>query len=161
LFGNSAPAAPAAPAPATGDDLFGGPAQPAASQPAPEAASPAAPAPAAPATGDDLFGAPVTTPANPETPANPPETTPANDPFGAVTQPAEELLVMRTWTDNTGTFSVNGKLIAILDGEVRLLKENGRTCTVPMRRLSPPDAEYVHMIAGKLGQGILIQLASR
>ena len=67
---------------------------------------------------------------------------------------------MRHWTDNTGTFAVNGKLIAILDGKVRLLKENGRTCTVPMRRLSKSDADYVQMVVAKLGQGVL-QLASR
>jgi hypothetical protein len=68
---------------------------------------------------------------------------------------------MRTWNDNTGNFTVNGKLIAILDGKVRLLKDNGKTCTVPMRRLSPEDAEYVQLIAGKLGRGVLIQLATR
>ena len=66
---------------------------------------------------------------------------------------------MRTWTDNTGTFTIEGKLIAILDGKIRILKENGRTCTVVLRRLSHDDAEYVQGIAAKLGEGVLIQLA--
>jgi hypothetical protein len=68
---------------------------------------------------------------------------------------------MRNWVDNTGTFSVQGKLIAILDGKVRLLKDNGRTTTVPLRRLSQSDVDYVQAVATKLGEGILVQLASR
>jgi hypothetical protein len=124
------------------EDLFGD--APAAAQPvAAPAEAPAAPAAPAPAPA-----APRATPAN-------------EDPFGASPRPTEQLLVMRTWIDNTGNFTVNGKLIAILDGKIRLLKENGKTCTVPMRRLSQLDAEYVQVIAGKLGRGVLIQLATR
>jgi hypothetical protein len=147
----SAPAAEAAPAP-----------EPAA-EPAPEPAPATQPAAPAPAAADDIFGSPTAVPVAPAPAA--PQPAPAkpadDDPFSARVTPTEELLAMRSWTDNTGTFSVNGKLIAILDGKVRLLKENGRTCTVPMRRLSQADAEYVQVMAGKLGQGILIQLASR
>ena len=68
---------------------------------------------------------------------------------------------MRMWNDNTGNFAVHGKLIAVLDGKVRLLKTNGRTCTVSIRRLSQADAEYVQSVVAKLGQGVLLQLASR
>jgi hypothetical protein len=71
------------------------------------------------------------------------------------------LLVVRQWNDNTGYFSVNGRLVEVQDGKVRLLKDNGHTCTVPMRRLSPRDVEYVQMVVAKLGTGTLVQLASR
>ena len=68
---------------------------------------------------------------------------------------------MRLWNDNTGNFAVHGKLIAVFDGKVRLLKANGRTCTVPLRRLSREDTAYVQAVVAKLGQGVLLQLASR
>jgi hypothetical protein len=38
---------------------------------------------------------------------------------------------------------VRGRLIAILDDKVRILKETGRTTTVPMTRLSTADRQYV------------------
>ena len=39
---------------------------------------------------------------------------------------------MRQWVDDSGSFRVEGRLILILDGKVRLLKETGRTTTVPL-----------------------------
>jgi hypothetical protein len=50
---------------------------------------------------------------------------------------------MRTWTDNTGSFSCEARLIRFLDGKVRLAKDNGRTTTVSMARLSASDVEFV------------------
>ena len=50
---------------------------------------------------------------------------------------------MRLWTDNTGNFSCRGRLVRFLDGQVRLLKDNGRTTTVPLARLSTGDLEFV------------------
>jgi hypothetical protein len=51
---------------------------------------------------------------------------------------------MRQWTDNTGNFSCHGRLVRFFDGQVRLLKDNGRTTTVPLSRLSTRDLEFVN-----------------
>jgi hypothetical protein len=51
---------------------------------------------------------------------------------------------MRLWTDNTGKFQVRARLLVILDGKVRLLKDTGRTTTVPFNRLSKGDLAFVH-----------------
>jgi hypothetical protein len=51
---------------------------------------------------------------------------------------------MRQWTDNTGNFSCQGRLIRFYEGQVRLLKSNGRTTTVPLARLSTGDLEFVN-----------------
>jgi hypothetical protein len=55
---------------------------------------------------------------------------------------------LREWVDNTGRYSTRGRLIQFVDGAVRLLKENGRTTTVPLVRLSQNDLEFVHRQAG-------------
>ncbi len=60
---------------------------------------------------------------------------------------------VRTWRDNTGTFEVTGRLVVVMPDKVRLLKENGRFTTVPMRRLSDTDRQYVEQtVAKKNGQ---------
>ncbi len=165
---------PAAPAetPAETDDLFGPtnetPAEPAAPAEMP-ATEPAAPAetPATEEPADDLFGgesadsapaettppatetAPTETPA--ETPAEgtPPAEEETDDIFGAprsVLREAGGLASneMRVWIDNTGRYSVNARLIRFLDGRVQLLKDNGRTTTVPLNRLSARDLRFVN-----------------
>ena len=63
-----------------------------------------------------------------------------DDPFGAVT-PREQ--PTRLWVDETGTFQIQARLVQVLDGKVRLLKETGKFTTVPMNRLSPADRQYV------------------
>jgi hypothetical protein len=145
------------------DDLFGAPTEtpPAETPPAetPPAETPPTETPATP-PADDLFG----TESAPETPAAPPAETPpaegkteeepaeeekakTDDIFGsAVLREAGGLASteMRQWTDNTGTFSCRGRLVRFLDGKVRLAKDNGRTTTVPLNRLSASDLEFVH-----------------
>ncbi|MEI8210858.1 MAG: SHD1 domain-containing protein [Planctomycetota bacterium] len=56
----------------------------------------------------------------------------------------------RVWNDNTGTFSVTARVAIIFEDCVRLRKENGRTTTVPMRRLSEADRLYVQWVAVSL-----------
>ena len=56
---------------------------------------------------------------------------------------SDKELPVRSWKDNTGTFSTVGRLVAVRDSKVQLLKENGRTTTVPLRRLSKEDQQYV------------------
>ena len=142
MFGDP-PAEEAAPAKA--DDLFG--------ESVPEPA-----APAGNETLDDLFGAPEPAKAEEAAPA-----AAADDLFGQAAPAAEpQQLGMRHWSDNTGLYSVDGRLIEILAGKIRLEKENGRTCTVEMRRLSEIDASYVQQIAATYGPGLIgPQLATR
>ncbi len=56
----------------------------------------------------------------------------------------------RTWVDNTGGFRTEGRLIKIGDDHVKLLKNNGKTCTVPKSRLSDADSDYVQSIAHRV-----------
>ncbi|MFP6657654.1 MAG: SHD1 domain-containing protein [Pirellulales bacterium] len=59
------------------------------------------------------------------------------------------LETVRTWTDNSGLYKVNGKLAVILDAKVRIMKENGRMTTVPFARLSRADLDFVQFHAEK------------
>ncbi|MCI0492187.1 MAG: hypothetical protein L0Z07_04535, partial [Planctomycetes bacterium] len=51
---------------------------------------------------------------------------------------------MRQWIDNTGRYSCHARLVRFLDGQIRLLKDNGRTTTVSLHRLSEADLAFVH-----------------
>ncbi len=68
---------------------------------------------------------------------------------------------VRTWTDNTGTFTVEGRLFQINEANVRLLKTNGRTCTVPNGRLSDADAAYVDALKSEIESARITMLTSR
>jgi hypothetical protein len=76
---------------------------------------------------------------------------------------ADGQLPMRQWVDDSGTFQVKGRLILILDGKVRLLKETGRTTTVPIQRLSDADRQYVEEVISRYGDDLaeLAKLAAR
>jgi hypothetical protein len=142
-----------------GSDLFGDPAgateAPATdSAPAEESSTPAE-------DGADLFG-PSTdaAPAEDVTPASneeaaeeePATEEPATEeaaPFGATDSILREpgglaSMELREWVDNTGRFSCTGRLVNILDGQARLMKDNGRTTTVPLYRLSVSDLAFLH-----------------
>ena len=142
-------AAPAAaPAKDSFDELFGEPAkEPAASETTPTA-SETAETPAQPAAE--------------EKPADEKQAEPADDLFGDPFKiSAEGKLPMRAWVDNTGTFKIQGRLIAIFDGKVRVLKDTGKTTTVPLTRLSTADREYVEQVIQQNGTAALEQLAAR
>ena len=133
------PTAPAANAPST--------------RPAAPATRPVAPPAAAPDDNDPFAPPPPARPAAavPPRPAVNPAADPAADPFKIS---ALQESSVRQWTDDTGLFSVRGRLIAILDDKVRILKETGRTTTVPMTRLSRADQKYVEGFkALTIGQG--------
>jgi hypothetical protein len=70
---------------------------------------------------------------------------------------------VRQWRDNSGQFQTSARLILILDGKVRLLKESGRTTTVPLARLSAADQAYVAEIISRYGKDLtgLDKLAAR
>lgn len=67
----------------------------------------------------------------------------------------------RLWTDNTGDYHVQARVFEILDGQVRLLKQNGKYCTVPLDRLSAGDREYVESLAVQHGRGVIAHIAGR
>ena len=136
--------------------------------------APAKPAPAKPADSlDDLFPA---EPAKPATPAVESEALPApatekpaekakpatDDPFADPFKiSAEGRLPDRLWVDNTGTFHIEGRLIAVRNGYIRVLKGTGRTTTVPLRRLSETDRQYVEEVVELYGNALGNQFASR
>jgi hypothetical protein len=68
---------------------------------------------------------------------------------------------MRIWTDNTGYFKTRAQLVELREDAVRLLKENGRHCTVPFDRLSKADFRLVQQIAAARGQSLPLKLAQR
>jgi hypothetical protein len=172
---------PDATAPDAGDDLFGDPPAATPVEPAPDAATPnagddmfeesadIAPADAMPVDTpavdpavdsgeddlDDLFGEPATddptAPAAEETPAEETDEENLDDLFGS--------MHTRRWMDDTGQHSTEGHLVMIRRDSIRILKSNGRHCTVPYDRLSDVDYDYVQAIAARLGTPI-VQLAS-
>ena len=78
-----------------------------------------------------------------------------DDPFGLVAPKAEQVVdvtrlpggiesdTMRQWSDNTGLFKIEGRIAQITATNVRLIKDTGRYTTVPLRRLSAADYEFV------------------
>lgn len=81
----------------------------------------------------------------------------------ALVPDASGRLPLRQWSDNSGQFRVQARLVLILDGKVRLLKESGRTTTVPTARLSAADQQYVAEVVSRYGSDLtkLDQLAAR
>jgi hypothetical protein len=134
---------------------------------------PAPAKPAAPKSDDnDLFNnvfseppaKPVSKPIE-ETPAKKPEPKPEpkpaddNDPFADnVSLPVP---AMREWVDDTGAFRIRARLVQVLDGKVKLLKETGKTTTVPFSRLSPNDLKYVERVQSHVQIGRPTPLAAR
>ena len=59
------------------------------------------------------------------------------------TEVADSRFEPRTWRDTTGKFSVEAKLVDVLDDSVRLEKADGKQLTVPLAKLSQADQEYV------------------
>lgn len=112
----------------------------------PRETKPAAPTPATKERETDL---PKSTP-----PAPPPKSKDElNKLFGigSFTPPSQfRGAEYKTWVDNTGTYTVNGRLTTIYSDKVKILKENGKTTTVPLSRLSDRDFSYVQWVASSL-----------
>lgn len=122
---------------------------PAEAAPASEPAAEAKEEPAGDAF-DDLFK-----PAAEEKPAEAEPAT-SEDPFSSALK-----LPLRTWKDDTGEFEVQARLLLVLDGKVRLLKETGRTTTVPMDRLSQGDRHYVEQVVAQFGRDAINRVAAK
>ncbi len=133
LFGEPEPASPAPPS--NVDDLFGTPASLEPSEPGADVIGQPTSVEATGNDLNDLFG----------TPAIPEQEQPA-----VSSEPAPEVDFFkstRTWHDNTGLFQIDAKLVAIFSDSVRLIKENGKFCTLPVRRLSEDDKRFVEHVA--------------
>lgn len=149
-------AKPAAKLAADDDDLFSEPpaAEKKAAQPAPKKA---------PADDDDLFSDPQDKPSRDNagksadaatTRSNPVLVFRPAPPVAPATAPAKQLAAKpsatespaaayRTWTDDTGKFQVRARLVVVLEGKVRLLKDSGRFTLVPFERLSAADLHFI------------------
>jgi hypothetical protein len=108
----------------------------------------------------------ATPPPAPETPAPPPpaapeppkpSTTDPDDPFAPLppakprSATTDSDLGMRDWTDDSGQYRIQARLVLIVEGKVRLLKQTGRTTTVPLDRLSTADRAYVAQMIAQYG----------
>lgn len=52
----------------------------------------------------------------------------------------------RRWTDSTGKYTVEAEFVGFKDGKVQLKKEDGKTITVPIDKLSEADQEFMHTL---------------
>jgi hypothetical protein len=62
---------------------------------------------------------------------------------------ASPAAAMRTWTDNTGRYSVRAQLLGVAESAVKLGREDGREIGIPLNRLSAADQEFVKSAATK------------
>lgn len=113
------------------------------------------------AAADDLFGEDFDDNSAPEAPAV--EESPADDLFD-FDEPSDEAAeddlfgdfgailhepggvnshLSRTWVDNTGRYSMVGRLVAVDGDSLRLQKREGGVARVPLSRLSQGDLEFV------------------
>ena len=105
---------------------------------------------------DSLFGTPTSAPAAPADKSVDPTQSLRNDLDDLFSSQATEIndgfqgAEMRIWVDNTGNFTINARLVTVNINEVKLVKDNGRTSTVPVRRLSPTDLKYVRNVVAML-----------
>ncbi len=100
-------------------------------------------------------------PVDPADPAEPPATDGGDESIDDLFGSSDQQPRVRRWQDNTGRFETVAQLSKINDTSVRLLKTNGRFCTVPLSRLSHGDFEYVQMQASRMGLSPLSRVASR
>jgi hypothetical protein len=129
-------------------------------------------APPAPATvtprnvepqDDDPFAPLKPAPAPEARPSAPIAAEPTMKLIDPLSPAADGRLPLREWSDNSGQFRVQARLVLILEGNVRLLKATGRTTTVPTERLSAADHAYVDEVVARYGKDLakLDQLAAR
>lgn len=59
---------------------------------------------------------------------------------------AQQTPAVKTWTDNTGRYSVTAEFVDVRDGQVRLKKQDGSLISLPLERLSDGDREYVERL---------------
>ena len=58
-------------------------------------------------------------------------------------EPSDEVGKLRTWTDDSGRFTLEAGMVAYVDGKVQLQRPDGSKLVVPLDRLSKLDRGYV------------------
>jgi hypothetical protein len=58
-------------------------------------------------------------------------------------EPLPEPAEPRTWTDDSGKFTVTARFDGVINANVRLLKEDASQVTVPLARLSTEDQQWI------------------
>ncbi len=56
---------------------------------------------------------------------------------------AQQPAASRTWSDASGTYTVEASMLGVNAGKVSLLRADGRRVDVPLDKLSPADQQYV------------------
>jgi hypothetical protein len=120
-------------------------ARPARQQPGLPPAVPAAPVPT---FAPPVFSPPVFSPADAAEPAPPQRPgeaiarAPEVDPFAETAPPPPKPKpALRTWSDASGNFRVEARLLEVVDGKARLERADGKVIVVPLERLSPADQQ--------------------
>lgn len=49
----------------------------------------------------------------------------------------------RTWTDSTGSFSIDAEFVSVMEDKVQLRRKDGRLIVVPIKRLSEADKQFL------------------
>jgi hypothetical protein len=57
--------------------------------------------------------------------------------------PAEELRDYRIWTDASGKFTVEAKYAGIISGNVKLIKKDGKSVSLPIEKFGAADQDWL------------------
>lgn len=80
---------------------------------------------------------------------------------GAYSEPLSDLLgpssnlmfaaedALRTWSDSSGKFKIEASLVSNENGQVKLLRKDGQSVTLPISKLSKEDQKYLASLDGK------------
>ncbi|KAL1881751.1 cytoskeletal protein binding protein [Paecilomyces lecythidis] len=68
---------------------------------------------------------------------------------GSTSKPKPDPSKTRSWTDRTGSFTVEAQFLALQDGKIHLHKQNGVKIAVPVAKMSVEDLEYVEKVTGQ------------
>ena len=69
-----------------------------------------------------------------------------NSEFGSESSPAKTEPAERTWTNRKDGRTITGKYLDYKDGKATVLRDNGKTVTIPLELLSDEDREYIKSI---------------
>ena len=55
----------------------------------------------------------------------------------------------RTWTNSTGKFKIEAKLLQVIDGKVKLKKKDDSVVDLPLEKLSKDDVSFIEELRKK------------
>lgn len=75
---------------------------------------------------------------------SPPKPAATPTPMPAPAAPAlDQISGMRTWTDSTGIYKMDGELIGVVNGNIQLKRPDGKVSIMPLNKLSAEDRALV------------------